>query len=249
MNAWSWSWDGGPAYAAHATLGSVIGHEILHAFDLHRRRLPLDPDMNVDQWLWITPESWKKLEARIECVARLYARSFWRKVQFYGNDVAVQVDRFERVEARSLNLDGIERFFFFFFLFFPVRLECDEERERRRYWSLADFLQNLAHPDEREGPEPSRIGGTSFEPAFLHKRRPGKHRRANFSSRLSLRPSLRFFVDPPRRLCRYSTSISICCFRNEAWSSPNSLAQYLSNFYFILLHFTALFSTVYLYHA
>ncbi|KOX71067.1 Neprilysin [Melipona quadrifasciata] len=90
MTAWSWSWDGGPAYAAHATLGSVIGHEILHAFDLHRRRLPLDPDMSVDQWLWITPESWKRLEARIECVARLYARSFWRKVQFYGNDVAVQ---------------------------------------------------------------------------------------------------------------------------------------------------------------
>lgn len=92
MIAWSWSWDAGPAYAAHATLGSVIGHEILHAFDLHRRRLPLDPDMNVDQWLWITPESWKRLEARIECVARLYARSFWRKVQFYGNDVAVQVE-------------------------------------------------------------------------------------------------------------------------------------------------------------
>lgn len=92
MTAWAWSWDKGPAYAAHATLGSVIGHEILHAFDLHRRRLPLDPDMNVDQWLWITPEAWKRLEARIECVARLYARSFWRKVQFYGNDVAVQFD-------------------------------------------------------------------------------------------------------------------------------------------------------------
>ncbi|CAL7951057.1 unnamed protein product [Xylocopa violacea] len=92
MTAWSWSWDGGPAFAAHATLGSVIGHEILHAFDLHRRRLPLDPDLNVDQWLWITEESWKRLEARIECVARLYARSFWRKVQFYGNDVAVQFD-------------------------------------------------------------------------------------------------------------------------------------------------------------
>ncbi|KAG7200209.1 hypothetical protein KM043_000641 [Ampulex compressa] len=92
MRSWAWSWDGGPAYTAHATLGSVIGHEILHAFDLHRRRLPLDPDLNVDQWLWITPESWKRLEARIECVARLYARSFWRKVQFYGNDVAVQFD-------------------------------------------------------------------------------------------------------------------------------------------------------------
>lgn len=52
----------------------------------------IDPDLNVDDWLWITPDSWKRLEARIECVARLYARSFWRKVQFYGNDVAVQFD-------------------------------------------------------------------------------------------------------------------------------------------------------------
>ncbi|XP_047359267.1 neprilysin isoform X2 [Vespa velutina] len=92
MTSWAWSWDGGPAYAVHATLGSVVAHEILHAFDLHRRRLPLDPDLNVDQWLWITTESWKRLEARIECVAKLYARSFWRKVQFYGNDVAVQFD-------------------------------------------------------------------------------------------------------------------------------------------------------------
>ncbi|EZA60236.1 Endothelin-converting enzyme [Ooceraea biroi] len=92
MTSWAWSWDGGPAYAVHATLGSVIAHEILHAFDFHRRRLPIDPDLNVEEWLWITPESWKRLETRIECVARLYARSFWRKVQFYGNDVAVQFD-------------------------------------------------------------------------------------------------------------------------------------------------------------
>ncbi|XP_012226290.1 neprilysin-1 [Linepithema humile] len=92
MTSWAWSWDGGPAYAVHATLGSVIAHEILHAFDFHRRRSPVDPDMNTDEWLSITPDSWKRLEARIECVARLYARSFWRKVQFYGNDVAVQFD-------------------------------------------------------------------------------------------------------------------------------------------------------------
>lgn len=94
MTSWAWSWDGGPAYVVHAALGSVIAHEILHAFDFHRRRLPIDPDLNVDEWLWITSDSWKRLETRIECVARLYARSFWRKVQFHGNDVAVQV-RFE----------------------------------------------------------------------------------------------------------------------------------------------------------
>ncbi|XP_011137459.1 neprilysin-1 [Harpegnathos saltator] len=92
MTSWAWSWDGGPAYAVHATLGSIVAHEILHAFDFHRRRLPIDPDLNTDEWLWITPNSWKRLEARIECVARLYARRFWRKVQFYGNDVTVQFD-------------------------------------------------------------------------------------------------------------------------------------------------------------
>jgi len=91
MTSWAWSWDGGPAYAVHATLGSVIAHEILHAFDFHRRRSPVDPDTNTDEWLSITPDSWKRLEVRIECVARLYARSFWRKIQFYGNDVTVQV--------------------------------------------------------------------------------------------------------------------------------------------------------------
>ncbi|XP_033217497.1 neprilysin-21-like [Belonocnema kinseyi] len=96
MAAWSWSWEGGPAYSSYATLGSVIAHEILHAFDLHHRRLPLDPDLDVslgnERWIWITPEAWRKLEARIECVANLYARSFWRKVKFYGSSVDVQFD-------------------------------------------------------------------------------------------------------------------------------------------------------------
>lgn len=91
MTSWAWSWDGGPAYAVHATLGSVIAHEILHAFDFHRRKSPIDPDLNIDEWLWIRPDSWKRLETRIECVARLYAKNFWRKVQSYGSDVAVQV--------------------------------------------------------------------------------------------------------------------------------------------------------------
>ncbi|XP_015589308.1 neprilysin-1 [Cephus cinctus] len=88
MTAWSWSWDGGPAYAAHATLGSIVGHEILHAFDLHHRGQSLD----TDQLLWLTPKTWRRLEARIECVAKLYARSFWRKVKFFGNNVDVQFD-------------------------------------------------------------------------------------------------------------------------------------------------------------
>ncbi|XP_018357556.1 PREDICTED: endothelin-converting enzyme 1-like, partial [Trachymyrmex cornetzi] len=93
MTSWAWSWDGGPAFAVHATLGSVIAHEILHAFDFHRRKLPMEPDRNIDEWLRVTADSWKRLETKIECVARLYARSFWRKVQSYaGNDVAVQFD-------------------------------------------------------------------------------------------------------------------------------------------------------------
>jgi len=91
MTSWAWSWDGGPAFAVHATLGSVIAHEILHAFDFHRRKLPMELDQNIDEWLHVTADSWKRLETKIECVARLYARSFWRKVQSYGNDVAVEV--------------------------------------------------------------------------------------------------------------------------------------------------------------
>lgn len=91
MTSWAWSYDGGPAYAVYSTLGLVLAHQILHAFDFHRRELPIGPDLNVNDWLWITPYSWKKLETQIECVGRLYAGSFWRKVQFYGNDVSVQV--------------------------------------------------------------------------------------------------------------------------------------------------------------
>ncbi|XP_034940885.1 neprilysin-2 [Chelonus insularis] len=92
MTAVSWSWEGGPAYSAHATLGSVIAHEILHAFDLHRRRYNSDPILNVNNWLRITPKSWNQLEARIECIAKLYARRFWRKIQYYGDEVDVQFD-------------------------------------------------------------------------------------------------------------------------------------------------------------
>ncbi|XP_031780463.1 neprilysin-1 isoform X2 [Nasonia vitripennis] len=92
MTAWSWSWDGGPAYAVYATLGTVISHEVLHAFDLHHRRLPLDPEPLSEHWSWITPEAWRRLEAMIECVAKLYARSFWRKVKFFGSSVDVQFD-------------------------------------------------------------------------------------------------------------------------------------------------------------
>lgn len=91
MTSWAWSWDGGPAYAVHSTLGSVIAHEILHVFDFHRKSSASPDQNNNDEKFWITPDSWKRLEAKIECMARLYARSFWRKVQSYGNDVAVQV--------------------------------------------------------------------------------------------------------------------------------------------------------------
>ncbi|XP_011500952.1 PREDICTED: neprilysin-21 [Ceratosolen solmsi marchali] len=92
MTMWSWSWNGGPTYDVYATLGSVISHEVLHAFDLHHRQLPLDLDPVSTQWSWITPESWHKLQVMIECVAKLYARSFWRKVKLYGNSVDIQYD-------------------------------------------------------------------------------------------------------------------------------------------------------------
>lgn len=136
MTSWAWSWDGGPAFAVHATLGSVIAHEILHAFDFHHRRLPMEPDRNVDEWLRVTPDSWKRLETKIECVARLYARSFWRKVQSHGNDVAVQVGlRVSKTKEDDVRdpLITIKRDSFFFFLIYTCtdRLEHDKERERR----------------------------------------------------------------------------------------------------------------------
>lgn len=81
----AWPWDSGPAYMAYATLGSVMGHEVLHAFDVHQR------GQQPDEWVWLTQESRRRLEARIECVAKLYARSFWKKVQFLGSSVDVQV--------------------------------------------------------------------------------------------------------------------------------------------------------------
>ncbi|XP_012267050.2 neprilysin-1 isoform X2 [Athalia rosae] len=82
----AWPWDGGPAYMAHATLGVIIGHEVLHAFDVHHR------GQQPEEWLWLTAESRRRLETRIECVAKLYAKSFWKKVQFLGSSVDVQFD-------------------------------------------------------------------------------------------------------------------------------------------------------------
>lgn len=180
MTSWAWSWDGGPAFAVHATLGSVIAHEILHAFDFHQRRLPsVEPDRNIDEWLRVTPDSWKRLETRIECVARLYARSFWRRVQSYGNDVAVQVSprvfRAREDDARDslIKIRGNNSFLSLLILSYIVRLEHDEEREHRGHRCSANCPQDLAHFDEREGSEPSRIGGTSSESALLHKCRTG----------------------------------------------------------------------------
>lgn len=178
MTSWAWSWDGGPAFAVHATLGSVIAHEILHAFDFHRRRLPsLEPDRDVDEWLRVTPDSWKRLESKIECVARLYARSFWRRVQSYGNDIAVQVGPLIVFKAKedgtpSLRSGGTSPLFQSS-LCRTVWLEYDEKRERRGHRCSANCPQDLAHFNERERSKPPRIRGTPSESALLHKCRTG----------------------------------------------------------------------------
>ncbi|KYN03446.1 Neprilysin-1, partial [Cyphomyrmex costatus] len=103
------SWDGGTAFTVHATLGSVIAHKILHAFDFHHRKLPMKPDWNIDEWLRVKPDSWKRLETKIECIARLYARSFWRKVQSYRNDVTVQITEIIIIQRR-IDIDSISHF-------------------------------------------------------------------------------------------------------------------------------------------
>lgn len=104
----AWPWDGGPAYMAHATLGVVIGHEVLHAFDVHHR------SQQPEEWLWLTAESRRRLEARIECVAKLYAKSFWKKVQFLGNSVDVEV--LLSILSFSSSIYDLPLFFFFLLL-------------------------------------------------------------------------------------------------------------------------------------
>lgn len=210
MISWTWSWDGGPAYAVHATLGSVIAHEILHAFDFHRRKSPVDPDPNIDEWLWIKPDSWKRLETRIECVARFYARSFWRKVRSYGSDVAVQVRGTRKFpfRAKKKKTDAPHR---------------DNKSEVETYClNLRDFTCHVQFDWNMTRNEiVADIGALQISHRTWHTLTNGKDR--SLSRLEGLRPSQLFFISAAQ--VTISTSLFLYIFH-----------RFFSSFYFFYFH-------------
>jgi predicted metalloendopeptidase len=76
-----------PRYIPYATIGVIFAHEMLHAFDL----TGITYDASGDHSEWFSPESLLRLEARLDCVARQYAATFWKKVIFMGANIDVQV--------------------------------------------------------------------------------------------------------------------------------------------------------------
>lgn len=78
-----------PNYIPYATIGLIFTHEILHGFDL----TGIGYDAKGEQREWFSPESRLKLEARLDCVVRQYAATFWKKVNFMGANIEVQVSK------------------------------------------------------------------------------------------------------------------------------------------------------------
>ncbi|XP_069672464.1 endothelin-converting enzyme-like 1 [Periplaneta americana] len=77
-----------PRYIPYATVGLIFTHEVLHGFDL----TGIGYDAEGEPRDWFTPESRLRLEARLDCVARQYASTFWKKVNFMGANIEVQFD-------------------------------------------------------------------------------------------------------------------------------------------------------------
>ena len=76
-----------PEYLRYASVGLIVAHEMLHAFDLSgagydARGRPRD---------WLTPDTRFRLEARLDCIARQYSTTFGKQVRFLGQIVDVQV--------------------------------------------------------------------------------------------------------------------------------------------------------------
>jgi predicted metalloendopeptidase len=76
-----------PRYIPYATIGVIFAHEMLHGFDL----TGISYDAEGDPRQWFSPESLLRLEARLDCVARQYAATFWKKINFMGANIDVQV--------------------------------------------------------------------------------------------------------------------------------------------------------------
>ncbi|XP_068084571.1 neprilysin-1-like [Anabrus simplex] len=77
-----------PRYVPYATVGLVFAHEMLHAFDL--TGIGYDAEGTPDEWF--SPESRLKLEARLDCIIRQYATTFWKQVTFLGATIDIQFD-------------------------------------------------------------------------------------------------------------------------------------------------------------
>lgn len=77
-----------PQFIPYATIGLIFSHEMLHGFDMTGIRY----DANGEPKEWFSPESRLRLEARLDCVARQYGATFWKKVSFKGASIDVQVN-------------------------------------------------------------------------------------------------------------------------------------------------------------
>ncbi|GLH13888.1 Neprilysin-3 [Gryllus bimaculatus] len=75
-----------PRYVPHATVGLLLAHEMVHAFDLAGIAHGAD-GAPAD---WFSAPARLRLEARLDCVARQYAAAFTRQVAFLGSSVDVQ---------------------------------------------------------------------------------------------------------------------------------------------------------------
>lgn len=89
-----------PRYIPYSTIGLIFAHEILHGFDLNG----IGYDSNGEPANLLTPESRVKLEARLDCVVKQFSSTFWKKVNFLGTNVDVQVNvKFLYFNEISLN--------------------------------------------------------------------------------------------------------------------------------------------------
>jgi hypothetical protein len=70
---------------------------MLHGFDLTGIRY----DASGEPREWFSPESRLRLEARLDCVARQYGVTFWKKVSFKGAKIDVQV-----TDSNCYNVSG-----------------------------------------------------------------------------------------------------------------------------------------------
>ncbi|KDR19260.1 Endothelin-converting enzyme-like 1 [Zootermopsis nevadensis] len=93
-----------PHYIPYATIGLIFTHEMLHGFDL----IGIGYDAKGEPREWFSPESRLRLEARLDCVARQYAATFWKKVNFMGANIEVQFDWNVTQNENMADISGLQ---------------------------------------------------------------------------------------------------------------------------------------------